>query len=132
MAHNRQSSTAHFIVPRPTTSSDVEDIDLSSTQVDPNSRTHQLGWSDAMDGCMISSLVHQVLASHKRSDNGFTTFQVSKVVESVYNERGVVELDKNINVRVKTLKKDYVEVASYYERFWVELDNGLITVDTIA
>ena len=108
MANIRQSSTAPYRVPRPTLHSDVEEI--SSTQADPNSRNRQIRWSDAMDGCMVTALLHQVLASHKRSDNGFSSYHVSKAIENVHNGCGVMVSDKNVRAQLKTLKKEYVEV----------------------
>ncbi|XP_022880754.1 uncharacterized protein LOC111398026 [Olea europaea var. sylvestris] len=83
IAHNRQNTTTPFRVPRPTINSDVEEI--SSTQVDPNSRNRHVRWSDAMDSCMITTLLHQELVGHKRNDNGFSSFHVSKAIESVHN-----------------------------------------------
>ncbi|CAI9777521.1 unnamed protein product [Fraxinus pennsylvanica] len=88
MAYNRKNSTVSFRVPRPTTHLDVEEI--SSTHVDPNSRTRHVRWSDVMDGGMITALLHQLLTGHKRSDNDFSSYHVSKAIESVYNECGVM------------------------------------------
>ncbi|KAL2532649.1 Uncharacterized protein Adt_06000 [Abeliophyllum distichum] len=62
-----------------------------------------------MDGLMIVALVNEVLAGHKRSDNGFTSFQISKAIESVKNGCGIVVSDKNVRVRLKTLKREYAE-----------------------
>ncbi|KAL2534509.1 Myb DNA-bind 3 domain-containing protein [Abeliophyllum distichum] len=76
MAQQRHNTTAPFQVPRPTTAT-------NRTQVDPTTKIRQVRWNDDMDGFMIISLVNQVLAGHKRSDNGFTSFQISKAVESV-------------------------------------------------
>ncbi|CAI9760103.1 unnamed protein product [Fraxinus pennsylvanica] len=132
MAHSRQSSSAPFRVPRPTTHSDVEE--LSSTQVDPNSRTRHVRWSDAMDGCMITALLHQVLSSHKRSDNGLSSFHVSKAIESVYNGCGVVVSDKNVRARLKTIKKEYLEVRQLLSMsgFGLDPSNGRVTADILA
>ncbi|KAL2509932.1 uncharacterized protein Fot_33579 [Forsythia ovata] len=64
----------------------------------------------------------------------FTTFQVSKLVESVYNGCGVVVSNKNIRERVKILKKDYVEVRQLLSMNDCELDHdsGRVTADTLA
>ncbi|CAI9769476.1 unnamed protein product [Fraxinus pennsylvanica] len=63
--------------------------------MEPNAKTRNVRWSDEMDGFLITSFVEQVLAGHKRSDNGFTTFQVSKAVDRVLNGCGVMVSDKN-------------------------------------
>ncbi|KAL2479463.1 Myb DNA-bind 3 domain-containing protein [Abeliophyllum distichum] len=110
MAHLRHNSAAPFQVPRPTTATNMDKIDTCTTHVDPSSKIWQVRWNDDMDGFMIAALVHEVLASHKRSDNGFTSFQVSKAIESVQRGCGVVVSDKNVRARLKTLKKEYAEV----------------------
>ncbi|KAL2556993.1 uncharacterized protein Fot_01732 [Forsythia ovata] len=110
MAHQQQSSAAPIRAPRPTIASNTEYIDTNNTQVDPNTKIRHVCWNDEMDGFMIIALVNQVLASHKRSDNGFTSFQVSKAIDSVTKWCGVVVSDKNVMARLKTLKKEYAEV----------------------
>ncbi|KAL2484919.1 Myb DNA-bind 3 domain-containing protein [Abeliophyllum distichum] len=87
-----------------------------------------------MDGFMIIALVHQVLASHKRSDNGFTSFQISKVIESVKHMCRVVVSDKNVRARLKTLKKEYAEVSQLLSisGFGWDAETGRITVDLLA
>ncbi|KAL2466774.1 Myb DNA-bind 3 domain-containing protein [Abeliophyllum distichum] len=87
----------------------MDEIDTCTTHVDPSSKIRQVRWNDDMDGFMIAALVHEVLAGHKRSDNGFTPFQVSKVIESVQRWCGIVVSDKNVRARLKTLKKEYAE-----------------------
>ncbi|KAL2486215.1 Myb DNA-bind 3 domain-containing protein [Abeliophyllum distichum] len=111
MAHQRQSSAAPIQVPRPTTASNTEDNDTNTTQVDPNTKIRQVHWNDEMDRFMIIALVHQVLAGHKRSDNGFTSFQVSKASKSVKKGCSVVVSEKNVRARLKTLNKEYTEVS---------------------
>ncbi|KAL2505343.1 Uncharacterized protein Adt_20964 [Abeliophyllum distichum] len=81
MAHLRHNSAAPFQVPKPTTATNMDEIDT----------------------------VHEVLTGHKRSDNGFTSFQVSKAIESVKRGCSVVVSDKNVRARLKTLKKEYAE-----------------------
>ncbi|CAI9771284.1 unnamed protein product [Fraxinus pennsylvanica] len=129
MAHNRQNSTAPFRVPRPTTHLDVEEI--SSTQVDPNSRTRHVRWSDAMDGCMITALLHQLLTGHKRSDNDFSSYHVSKAIERVYNGCGVMVSEKNVRAGLKALKKEYVEVRQLLNMssFGLDPDTGRVTAN---
>ncbi|KAL2458678.1 Uncharacterized protein Adt_45830 [Abeliophyllum distichum] len=95
MAHHQQSYAAPNRVPRPSIASNTEYIDPNNSQVDHNTKTRQVRWNDEMDGFMITALVNQVLAGHKRSDNGFTSFQVSKAIDSVTNGCGVVVSDKN-------------------------------------
>ncbi|XP_022846363.1 uncharacterized protein LOC111369112 [Olea europaea var. sylvestris] len=131
-AHDGRFSAAPFRVPRPTLHSDVEEI--SSTQADPNSRNRQIRWSDAMDGCMITALLHQVLSSHKRSDNGFSSYHVSKAIENVHNGCGVMVSDKNVRARLKTLKKEYVEVRQLLSMSGFGLDphTGRVTADVLA
>ncbi|KAL2455335.1 uncharacterized protein Fot_57621 [Forsythia ovata] len=87
-----------------------------------------------MDGLMISALVNQVFSGHKRSDNGFTSFQVSKAIESVSNGCGVVVSDKNVRSRLKTLKKEYAEVNQLLSisGFGWESETGRITADAFA
>ena len=80
--------------------------DKSSSQMDPTSKNRHIHWNDVMDNCMISALYHQVLTGHKRSDNGVISSQVSKVIESVNNECGVVVSKKNVRARLKTIKKE--------------------------
>ncbi|XP_022865259.1 uncharacterized protein LOC111385119 [Olea europaea var. sylvestris] len=132
MANIRQSSAAPFRVPRPTLHSNVEEI--SSTQVDPNSRNRQIRWSDAMDGCMITALLHEVLSSHKRSDNGFSSYHLSKAIKSVHNGCRVMVFDKNVRARLKTLKKEYVEVRQLLSMSGFGLDphTGRVTTNVLA
>ncbi|XP_022880775.1 uncharacterized protein LOC111398052 [Olea europaea var. sylvestris] len=132
MANTRQSSAAPFLVPRPTLHSDVEEI--SSTQADPNSRNRQICWSDAMDGYMITALLHQVLSSHKRSDNGFSSFHVSKAIERVHNGYRVMVSDKNVRAQLKTLKKEYVEIRQLLSMSGFGLDShtGRVIADVLA
>ncbi|KAL2492396.1 Myb DNA-bind 3 domain-containing protein [Abeliophyllum distichum] len=94
----------------------------------------QVRWNGEMDGFMITALVNQVLAGHKRSDNGFTSFQVSKAIDSVTNGCGVVVSDKNVRSRLKTLKKEYAEVNQLLSisSFGWECETGRITADSIA
>ena len=66
----------------------------SSSEMDPTSKNRHTCWNNVIDNCMISALYHQVLTDHKRSDNGVTSSQVSKVIESVNNGCGVVVLAK--------------------------------------
>ncbi|KAL2466498.1 Uncharacterized protein Adt_42349 [Abeliophyllum distichum] len=95
MAHHQQSYAVPIRVPRPSIASNTEYIDPNNTQVDPNTKIRQVRWNDEMDGFMITALVNQVLAGHKGSDNGFTSFQVSKAIDSITNGCGVVMSDKN-------------------------------------
>ncbi|KAM7516742.1 hypothetical protein LguiA_006325 [Lonicera macranthoides] len=87
-----------------------------------------------MDGSMLGALVHQLLSGHKRSDNGFSTFHVSKAIESVYNGCGVVVIEKNVRARLKTLKKEYLEVRQLLSMsgFGLDPSNGRVTADTLA
>ncbi|KAL2453063.1 hypothetical protein Adt_45800 [Abeliophyllum distichum] len=87
-----------------------------------------------MDGLMIVALVNEVLASHKRSDNGFTAFQISKAVESVKNGCGIIVSDKNVRARLKTLKREYAEVSQLLSisGFGWDAETGRITADSIA
>ncbi|KAL2522140.1 uncharacterized protein Fot_26063 [Forsythia ovata] len=87
----------------------MDDNDTNSTQVDPSTKIRQVRWNDEMDGFMIIALVNQVLVGHKRSDNGFTSFQISKAIESVKHECGIVVIDKNVRTRLKTLKREYAK-----------------------
>ncbi|KAL2473450.1 uncharacterized protein Fot_49186 [Forsythia ovata] len=134
MAHQQQSAAAPFRAPRPTFASNTEYIDTNNSQVDPNTKTRQVRWNDEMDGLMISALVNQVFSGHKRSDNGFTSFQVSKAIESVSNGCGVVVSDKNVRSRLKTLKKEYAEVNQLLSisGFGWESETGRITADAFA
>ncbi|KAL2493179.1 Myb DNA-bind 3 domain-containing protein [Abeliophyllum distichum] len=134
MAHPRHNSTAPFQVPRPTTATNPDEVDTCTTHVDPNSKIRQVRWNDDMDGFLIASLVHEVLAGHKRSDNGFTSFQVSKAIESVHRGCGVVVSDKNVRSRLKTLKKEYAEVSQLLSisGFGWDAESGRITADTLA
>ncbi|KAL2534318.1 Myb DNA-bind 3 domain-containing protein [Abeliophyllum distichum] len=134
MAHHQQSYAAPNRVPRPSIASNTEYIDPNNSQVDPNTKTRQVRWNDEMDGFMITALMNQVLAGHKRSDNGFTSFQVSKAIDSVANGCGVVVSDKNVRSRLKTLKKEYAEVNQLLSisGFGWECETGRITVDSIA
>ncbi|KAL2498516.1 Myb DNA-bind 3 domain-containing protein [Abeliophyllum distichum] len=134
MAHHQQSYATPNRVPRPSIASNTEYIDPNNTQVDPNTKIRQVHWNEEMDGFMITALVNQVLAGHKRSDNGFTSFQVSKAIDSVTNGCGVVVSDKNVRSRLKTLKKEYAEVNQLLSisGFGWECKTGRITVDSIA
>ncbi|KAL2494698.1 uncharacterized protein Fot_38455 [Forsythia ovata] len=134
MAHPRHNSAAPFQVPRPTTATNPDEVDTCTTHVDPNSKIRQVRWNDDMDGFLIASLVHEVLAGHKRSDNGFTSFQVSKAIESVHRGCGVVVSDKNVRSRLKTLKKEYAEVSQLLSisGFGWDAESGRITADTLA
>ncbi|CAI9760105.1 unnamed protein product [Fraxinus pennsylvanica] len=87
-----------------------------------------------MDGCMITALLHQVLSSHKRNDNGFSSFHVSKAIESMYNGCGVVVSDNNVRARLKTIKKKYLEVRQLLSMsgFGLDPSNGRVTVDILA
>ncbi|KAL2540498.1 Myb DNA-bind 3 domain-containing protein [Abeliophyllum distichum] len=134
MAHVRQNSAAQFHVPRPTTATNMDEMDTGTTHVDPSSKIRQVRWNDDMDGFMIAALVHEVLAGHKRSDNGFTAFQVSKAIESVQRGCGLVVSDKNVRARLKTLKKEYAEVSQLLNMsgFGWDAETGRITADSIA
>ncbi|KAL2466117.1 hypothetical protein Adt_41968 [Abeliophyllum distichum] len=87
-----------------------------------------------MDGLMIVALVNEVLASHKRIDNGFTAFQISKAIESVKNGCGIIVSDKNVRARLKTLKREYAEVSQLLSisGFGWDAETGRITADSIA
>jgi len=74
----------------------VEDINVSFSTEDVNVKIKHVRWNDAMDGFLITSLVTQVLTGHKRSDNGFSSFQVSKVVDVVFVGSSIVVLNKNV------------------------------------
>ncbi|KAL2490946.1 Myb DNA-bind 3 domain-containing protein [Abeliophyllum distichum] len=134
MAHVRQNSAAQFHVPRPTTATNMDEMDTGTTHVDPSSKIRPVRWNDDMDGFMIAALVHEVLAGHKRSDNGFTAFQVSKAIESVQCGCGLVVSDKNVRARLKTLKKEYAEVSQLLNMsgFGWDAETGRITADSIA
>ena len=82
------------------------DIDVSSPTGDVNANMKYVRWNDAMDGFLITSLATQVLIGHKRSDNSFLTFQVSKAVDVVFIISGIVVSGKNIKARLKTLKNN--------------------------
>ncbi|KAL2501863.1 uncharacterized protein Fot_35711 [Forsythia ovata] len=112
----------------------MDDIDTNTTLVDPSTKIRQVRWNDEMDRFMIIALVHQVLAGHKRSDNGFTSFQISKAIESVRHGCGVVVSDKNVRARLKTLKKEYVEVSQLLSisGFGWDAETGQITADSLA
>ncbi|KAL2470143.1 Myb DNA-bind 3 domain-containing protein [Abeliophyllum distichum] len=134
MAHLRHNSAAPFQVPRPTTAINMDEIDTCTIHVDPSSKIRQVHWNDGMDGFMIAALVHEVLAGHKRSDNGFTSFQVSKAIESVQRGCGVVVSDKNVRSRLKTLKKEYAEVSQLLSisGFGWDAESGRITADSLT
>ncbi|KAL2528057.1 uncharacterized protein Fot_20658 [Forsythia ovata] len=112
----------------------MDDNDTNSTQVDPSTKIRQVRWNDDMDGFMIFVLVNQVLAGHKRSDNGFTSFQISKAIESVKHGCGIVVSDKNVRARLKTLKKEYAEVSQLLSinGFGWDAETGRITADSLA
>ncbi|KAL2466495.1 Uncharacterized protein Adt_42346 [Abeliophyllum distichum] len=109
MAHLRNDTAAPFHVPRPTTAANMDDNETNRTQVQPSTKSQQVRWNDDMDGLMIVALVNEVLAGHKRSENGFTAFQISKAIESVQNGCGILVSDKNVRARLKTLKREYAE-----------------------
>ncbi|CAI9778473.1 unnamed protein product [Fraxinus pennsylvanica] len=134
MAQNRRNLTGQFHVPKPTTPSDGNSIDFGRSKMEPNAKTRNVRWSDEMDGFLITSLVEQVLAGHKRSDNGFTTFQVSKAVDRVLNGCRVMVSDKNVRARLKTLKKDYAEVRQllHMSGFGLDPETGHIIADVVA
>ncbi|KAL2475419.1 hypothetical protein Adt_36155 [Abeliophyllum distichum] len=87
-----------------------------------------------MDGFMIVALVNEVLAGHKRSDNGFTSFQISKAIESVKHGCGIVVSDKNVRARLKTLKREYTEVSQLLSinGFGWDVETGRISADSLA
>ncbi|KAL2538057.1 uncharacterized protein Fot_19448 [Forsythia ovata] len=87
----------------------MDENDTNSTQVDPSTKIRQVRWNDDMDGFMIIALVNQVLVGHKRSDNGFTSFQISKAMESLKHGCGIIVTEKNVRSRLKTLKREYAE-----------------------
>ncbi|KAL2506943.1 Myb DNA-bind 3 domain-containing protein [Abeliophyllum distichum] len=134
MVHLRNNTAAPFHVPRPTTAVNIDDNDTNRTQVDPSTKIWQVRWNDDMDGLMIVALVNEVLAGHKRSDNGFTAFQISKAIESVKNGCGIVVSDKNVRARLKTLKREYAEVSQLLSisGFGLDAETGRITADSIA
>ncbi|KAL2459854.1 uncharacterized protein Fot_54598 [Forsythia ovata] len=134
MAHQRHNSAAPFQVSRPTTATNMDDIDTNTTQVDHSTKIRQVRWNDDMDGFMIIALVHQVLTGHKRSDNGFTSFQISKAIESVKHGCGIVVSGKNVRARLKTLKKEYAEVSQLLSisGFGWDSETGRITADSLA
>ncbi|KAL2504735.1 Uncharacterized protein Adt_20356 [Abeliophyllum distichum] len=104
MAHLRHNSAAPFQVPRPTTATNMDEIDTCTTHVDPSSKIRQVRWNDDMDGFMIAAIVHEVLA------------------------------DKNVRARLKTLKKEYAEVSQLLSisGFGWDAESGRITVDSLA
>ncbi|KAL2544030.1 uncharacterized protein Fot_13263 [Forsythia ovata] len=134
MAHQRQNTAAPFQVPRPTTATTMDDNDTNSTQVDPSTKIRQVHWNDDMDGFMIITLVNQVLVGHKRSDNGFTSFQISKAIESVKHGCGIVVTEKNVRARLKTLKREYAEVSQLLSinDFGWDAEIGRINADSLA
>ncbi|CAI9775951.1 unnamed protein product [Fraxinus pennsylvanica] len=134
MAQNRRSSMGPFPVPRPTNPGDGNQVDLGRKQVDANAKTRHVRWSDEMDGLFITSLVEQVLDGHKRTDNGFTAFQVSKAMERVSNGCGVIVSDKNVRARLKTLKKEHNEVRQLLNMsgFGLDPETGCIVADQVA
>ncbi|KAL2487238.1 putative myb/SANT-like domain-containing protein [Abeliophyllum distichum] len=85
MAHLQNNTTAPVHIPRPTTAANMDENETNRTHVEPSTKSRQVRWNDDMDGFMIVALVNEVLAGHKRSDNGFTAFQISKAIESVQN-----------------------------------------------
>ncbi|KAL2546861.1 uncharacterized protein Fot_08833 [Forsythia ovata] len=134
MAHQRHTTAQPFQVPRPTTSTTMDENDTNISQVDPSTRIRQVRWNDEMDGFLIIALVNQVLVGHKRSDNGFTSFQISKAMESVKQGCGVVVTEKNVRSRLKTLKREYAEVSQLLSisGFGWDPETGRITADTLA
>ncbi|KAL2487023.1 Myb DNA-bind 3 domain-containing protein [Abeliophyllum distichum] len=134
MVHLRNNTAAPFPVPRPTTAANMDDNETNRTQVEPSSKSRQVRWNDEMDGFMIVALVNEVLAGHKRSDNGFTAVQISKAIESVKNGCGIVVSDKNVRARLKTLKREYAEVSQLLSTsgFGWDAESGRITADSIA
>ncbi|KAL2500088.1 Myb DNA-bind 3 domain-containing protein [Abeliophyllum distichum] len=112
----------------------MDENETNRTQVEPSSKSRQVRWNDDMDGFMIVSLVNEVLAGHKRSDNGFTAFQISKAIESVQNGCGILVSDKNVRARLKTLKREYAEVSQLLSisGFGWDAESGRITADSIA
>ncbi|KAL2489743.1 Myb/SANT-like DNA-binding domain-containing protein [Forsythia ovata] len=134
MAHLRHNTAAPFQVPIPTTATTMDDNDTNSTQVDPSTKIRQVRWNDDMDGFMIIALINQVLVGHKRSDNGFTSFQISKAIESVKHECGIVVTDKNVRELLKTLKREYAEVSQLLSisGFGWDAETGRITADSLA
>ncbi|KAL2483216.1 uncharacterized protein Fot_44660 [Forsythia ovata] len=134
MAHQRHNTAAPFQVPRPTTSTTMDENDTNSTQVDPSTKIRQVRWNDDMDGFMIIALVNQVLVGQKRSDNDFTSFQISKAMESVKQGCGMVVTEKNVRSRLKTLKREYAEVSQLLSisGFGWDAETGRITADSLA
>ncbi|KAL2556803.1 uncharacterized protein Fot_01542 [Forsythia ovata] len=134
MAHQRHTTAQPFQVPRPTTSTTMDENDTNISQVDPSTRIRQVCWNDEMDGFLIIALVNQVLVGHKRSDNGFTSFQISKAMESVKQGCGVVVTEKNVRSQLKTLKREYAEVSQLLSisGFGWDPETGRITADTLA
>ncbi|KAL2511151.1 Myb DNA-bind 3 domain-containing protein [Abeliophyllum distichum] len=112
----------------------MDENDTNKTQVDPTTKIRQVRWNDDMDGFMIISLVNQVLAGHKRSDNGFTLFQISKAVESMKHGCGIVVSEKNVRSRLKTLKREYDELSQLLSisGFGWDVQTCRITADSLA
>ncbi|KAL2483371.1 hypothetical protein Fot_44815 [Forsythia ovata] len=112
----------------------MDENDTNSSQVDPSTKIRQVRWNDDMDGFMIIALVNQVLVGHKRSDNGFTSFQISKAMESVKQGCGMVVTEKNVRSRLKTLKREYAEVSQLLSisGFGWDAETGRITADSLA
>ncbi|KAL2479171.1 uncharacterized protein Fot_48185 [Forsythia ovata] len=112
----------------------MDENDTNSTQVDPSTKIRQVRWNDDMDGFMIIALVNQVSVGHKRSDNGFTSFQISKAMESVKHGCGIVVTEKNVRSRLKTLKREYAEVSQLLSisGFGWDAETGRITADSLA
>ncbi|KAL2525894.1 hypothetical protein Adt_10948 [Abeliophyllum distichum] len=134
MAHLRNNTAAPFHVPRTTTAANMDDNDTYRTQVDPSTKIRQVRWNDDMDGFMIVALVNEVLADHKRSDNGFIAFQILKAIESVKEGCGIVVSDKNVRARLKTLKREYAEVIQLLSisGFGWDAETGRITTESLA
>ncbi|KAL2470539.1 Myb DNA-bind 3 domain-containing protein [Abeliophyllum distichum] len=121
MAHLRNNTTTPFHVPRPTTAANMDENETNRTQVEPSTKSRQVRWNDDMDGLMIVALVNEVLAGHKRSDNGFTAFQILKAIESMQNGCGILVSDKNVRARLKTLKREYAEGKPDFGKWMTKL-----------
>ncbi|KAM7477746.1 hypothetical protein LguiA_025959 [Lonicera macranthoides] len=136
MSSIRKRSLEHFRALRTSTNvpinvpAVVQPVPTSS-EAEGDSKKGQIRWRKDMDDVLITTLVDHVLSKGRKVDNAFKSEELTPLITQVREKCDVAVAEKNVRFRLKTLRKEWVELHTLFQisGFGWDENTGRITAD---
>ncbi|KAM7507961.1 hypothetical protein LguiA_018414 [Lonicera macranthoides] len=103
----------------------------TSSEAEGDSKKGQIRWRKDMDDVLITTLVDHVLSKGRKVDNAFKSEELAPLITQVHEKCDVAVAEKNVRFRLKTLRKECVELYTLFQisGFGWDENTGRITAD---